>query len=187
MINEELNALANAAKADNTKMWEVKAHYMGYIERLTQDNWYKMNNEADFIEDCYRRIEYAVRSFNEERGDFSGRVYALLQQGLRHYCGNRGEKRKALQLVGKEVNAIDRIDTAIDVEGEALDAVVRGEFYEKHCDREVDKLIVDIVFDTDHIESTCDIARRLAKKTGRSFGSARGAVRSFIKRKRVAS
>lgn len=31
MINEELNALANAAKADNAKMWEVKAHYMGYI------------------------------------------------------------------------------------------------------------------------------------------------------------
>lgn len=92
-----------------------------------------------------------------------------------------------MQLVGEELNVIDRIDTDIDVEGEALDAVVREEVYEKHCDREIDKLIVDIVFDTDHIESTCDIARRLAAKTGRSFDSARGAVRSFVKRKRVAS
>ncbi|HDR3903095.1 TPA: hypothetical protein QCO88_005797 [Bacillus cereus] len=187
MINEELNALANAAKTDNAKVWEVKAHYMGYIERLTHDNWYKMNNEADFIEDCYRRIEYAVRSFNEERGDFSGRVYALLQQGLRHYCGNRGEKRKALQLVGKELNAIDRIDTAIDVEGEALGAAVKEELYEKYCERDIDKLIVDIVLHSDHVENKSDVTRILAKKTGRTFNSARGAVRSLVRRKRVAS
>ncbi|MEC2258367.1 hypothetical protein P9H08_17135 [Bacillus cereus] len=187
MKNEELNALANEAKTDNKKMWEVKAHYMGYIERLAHDNWYKMHNEVEFIDDCNRKLEYAVRSFKEELGDFSGRGYVLLQQSVRQYCGNRGEKRKALQLVGEELDAIDRIDTAIDVEGEALDAVVREEVYEKHCDREIDKLIVDIVFDTDHIESTCEIARRLAAKTGRSFDSARGAVRSFVKRKRVAS
>lgn len=187
MINEELNALANEAKTNDAKMWEVKARYMGYIERLAQTNWYKMNNEAEFIDDCYRKIEYAVKSFNEELGEFSGRVHVLLQQSVRQYCGNRGGRRKALQLVGEELNVIDRIDTTIDVEGEALDAVVREEVYEKHCDREIDKLIVDIVFDTDHIESTCDIARRLAKKTGRTFNSARGAVRSFVRRTRVAS
>ncbi|HDR7887555.1 TPA: hypothetical protein QCY09_005632 [Bacillus paranthracis] len=45
---------------------------------------------------------------------------------------------------------------------------------------------MDIVFDMDHIENTCDIARRLAKKTGCTFNSARGAVRSFVKRKRAA-
>ncbi|WP_349916919.1 hypothetical protein [Bacillus cereus] len=74
MKNEELNALANEAKTDNTKMWEVKAHYMGYIERLAHDNWYKMHNEVEFIDDCNRKLEYAVRSFKEELGDFSGRV-----------------------------------------------------------------------------------------------------------------
>ncbi|MDM5464406.1 hypothetical protein [Bacillus cereus] len=187
MTNEELNALAIEARNDENAMWQVKAHYMGYTERLAHDNWYKMNNEADFIDDCYRKIEYVVRSYNEELGDFGGRVHELLQQSVRQYCGNRGKLRKALQLVGEELNVIDRIDTAIDVEGEALDAVVREEVYEKHCDKEVDKLIVDIVFDTDHIESTCDIARRLAKKTGRTFNSARGAVRSFARRKRIAS
>ncbi|MEC5304184.1 hypothetical protein [Bacillus thuringiensis] len=187
MNSRELNNAAIEAKTNTVRMWDVKAHYMAFIERLVQDNWYKMNNEAEFIDDCYRKIEYAVRSFNEELGDFSGRVHVLLQQSVRQYCGNRGGRRKALQLVGEELNVIDRIDTAIDVEGEALDAVVREEVYEKHCDREIDKLIVDIVFDTDHIESTCDIARRLAKKTGRTFNSARGAVRSFARRKRIAS
>lgn len=184
MRNEELNALANEAKTDDTKMWEVKAHYMGYIERLAHDNWYKMNNEADFIEDCYRRIEYAVRSFNEELGDFSGRVYALLQQGLRHYCGNRGGKRKVLQLAGEELDAVD----TTNIEEDVICALVEEEeeeVYEKYCEREIDKLIVDIVLHSDHLVNKSDIARRLAKKTGRTFDSARWALRSLERRKRA--
>ncbi|MGG0236905.1 hypothetical protein [Bacillus rhizoplanae] len=187
MNSRELNLAAIEAKTNTVRMWDVKAHYMAFIERLVQGNWYKMNNEAHFIDACYRKIEYAVRSFDIEKGSFDGRARMLIYQSVRQYCGNRGRKRKVLRLVGEELDAIDRIDTAIDVEGEAIDAVVREEVYEKHCDKEVDKLIVDIVFDTDHIESTCDIARRLAKKTGRTFNSARGAVRSFLRRKRIAS
>ena len=187
MNSRELNLAAIEAKTNTVRMWDVKAHYMAFIERLVQENWYKMNNEAHFIDDCYRKIEYAVRSFDIEKGSFDGRARMLIYQSVRQYCGNRGRKHKVLRLVGEELDAIDRIGTAIDVEGEAIDAVVREEVYEKYCDKEVDKLIVDIVFDTDHIESTCDIARRLAKKTGRTFNSARGAVRSFARRKRIAS
>ncbi|PFA06620.1 hypothetical protein [Bacillus cereus] len=184
MRNEELNILAIEARNEENAMWEVKAHYMGHIEGLAQDNWYKMNNEADFIEDCYRRIEYAVRSFNEELGDFSVRVYALLQQGLRHYCGNRGGKRKVLQLVGEELDAVANTNIEEDV---ICALVEEEEVYAKYCEREIDKLIVDIVLHSDHLVNKSDIARRLAKKTGRTFNSARGAVRSLVRRKRVAS
>ncbi|EOP64642.1 MULTISPECIES: hypothetical protein [Bacillus cereus group] len=65
-------------------------------QKRAERNRAKMNNEADFIEYCYRRIEYAVRSYNIEQGDFDNRVYVLLQQGLRHYCKNRGGKRALL-------------------------------------------------------------------------------------------
>ncbi|WP_230322504.1 MULTISPECIES: hypothetical protein [Bacillus] len=71
---------------------------------------------------------------------------------------------------------------AIDVEGKALESVIKEEIYKKHCDREIDKLIVDIVFDTDHIENKSDIIRRLAEKIGHTFDSARGMVRAFIKK-----
>ncbi|MGM2670770.1 hypothetical protein ACS2QR_22800 [Bacillus cereus group sp. Bce026] len=180
MNSRELNAAAIEAKTNTARIWDIKVHYMAFIERLVQENWYKMDNEAHFIDDCYRKIEYAVRSFDIEKGSFDGRARVLIYQSVRQYCGNRGRKRKVLQLVGEELDAIDRIDMAIDVE--ELDEVVREEVYERYCDRDIDKLIVDIVFDTDHIKSTCDIARRLAKKTGRSFDSARGAVRAFIKK-----
>ncbi|MED2791389.1 MULTISPECIES: hypothetical protein [Bacillus cereus group] len=187
MVIDRLNAAAIEAKTNETVLWEIKAYYMPLIERLAFENWYKMNNETHFIDDCYRKIKYAVRSFDIDKGNFDNRVKMLIHQSVRQYCGNRGGKRKVLQLVGEELCVIGGIDMSIKVEEEALGAIVREEIYKEHCDRETDKLIVDIVFDTDHIENKSEIARRLAKKTGCTFNSARGAVRSFIKRKRNAS
>ncbi|MGG5792780.1 hypothetical protein [Bacillus nitratireducens] len=186
MVIDRLNAAAIEAKTSETVLWEIKVYYMPLIERLAFENWYKMNNETNFIDDCYRKIEYAVRSFDIDKGNFDNRVKALIYQSVRQYCGNRGRKRKVLQLVGEELDAIDRIDMNIDVEEKALGAIVREEIYEKHCDRETDKLIMDIVLDTHHVENKSEIARRLAQKTGRTFNSARGAVRSFLRRKRLA-
>ncbi|QEL87087.1 hypothetical protein [Bacillus mycoides] len=185
MNSRELNNAAIEAKTNTARMWDIKAHYMAFIERLVQENWYKMNNEAHFIDDCYRKLEYAVRSFDIEKGSFDGRAKTYIYQSVRYYCSERGKRHKVLQLVGEELVSFQKEDTAVNVEEEAISAVVRGEVYEKYCDRDIDKLIVGIVFDTDHIENTSDIARGLAKKTGRSFSSARGAVRSFLRRKRL--
>lgn len=187
MVIDRLNAAAIEAKTSETVLWEIKAYYIPLIERLAFENWYKMNNETHFIDDCYRKIEYAVKSFDIDKGNFDNRVKVLIYQSVRQYCGNRGRKRKVLQLVGEELCAMDRIDMNIDVEEKALGAIVREEIYEKHCDRETDKIIMDIVFDTHLVENKSEIARRLAQKTGRTFNSARGAVRSFIKRRRIAS
>ncbi|PEW01512.1 hypothetical protein CN425_12930 [Bacillus cereus] len=188
MVIDRLNAAAIEAKTSETVLWEIKAYYMPLIERLAFGNWYKMNNEAHFIDDCYRRIEYAVRSFDIEMGSFDGRARVLIYQSVRQYCGNRGGKRKVLQLVGEDLDLFQKEDTKVNVEEDVVYALVaEEEVYEKYCEREIDKLIVGIVLHSDHLRSKSDIVRKLAKETGRTFNSARGAVRSLVRRKRVAS
>ncbi|WP_020062801.1 hypothetical protein [Bacillus sp. 123MFChir2] len=186
MVIDRLNAAAIEAKRNETALWEIKAHYMPLIERLAFENWFKMNNETHFIDDCYRKIEYSIRTFDIHKGNFDRRVRVLINQSVKQYCGNRGKKRKVLQLIGEDLDALQIIDNTVNVEGAAIYAVIKEELYAKYCDREVDKIIMRIVLDEDHVENKSEIARRLAKRTGRTFHSARGAVRSFIKRKRLA-
>ncbi|WP_255451545.1 hypothetical protein [Bacillus sp. AY1-10] len=90
MVIDRLNAAAIEAKTNETVLWEIKAYYMPLIERLAFENWYKMNNETHFIDDCYRKIKYAVRSFDIDKGNFDNRVKMLIHQSVRQYCGNRG-------------------------------------------------------------------------------------------------
>lgn len=70
-INEILNRIALLAKkevedyymgiCDNNKYRTmIKAHYISLIERLAKDNWHRINNETHFIEDCFRKIKYAM-------------------------------------------------------------------------------------------------------------------------------
>lgn len=49
------------------------------IERLAFENWYKMNNEVKFIDDCYREIEYVVRPFDIEKGSVCIQLIKLLK------------------------------------------------------------------------------------------------------------
>lgn len=53
---------------DNKYITRIEAHYIPLIERLAKDNWYRINNETHFIEDCFRKIKYAIRSFDSARG-----------------------------------------------------------------------------------------------------------------------
>lgn len=64
MRSEELNTAAIEAKTNTARMWDIKAHYMPLIEGLAKYN----NNEAHFIDNCYRKVEYTVRSFDIEKG-----------------------------------------------------------------------------------------------------------------------
>ncbi|MEH7463605.1 hypothetical protein V7166_16395 [Bacillus thuringiensis] len=188
MVIDRLNAAAIEAKRDETALWEIKAHYMPLIERLAFENWCKMNNETHFIDDCNRKIEYAVRTFDIDKGNFDNRVKTLIHQSLREYCGNRGNRRRVLELVGEEsLDIFPKNDTNVNVEEKVINTVVEEELYERYCDRKTDALIVDIIVKEDQVENKSEIARRLAAKTGRSFNSTRGAVRSFVRRKRAVS
>ncbi|AWC30025.1 hypothetical protein [Bacillus cytotoxicus] len=186
MVIDRLNAAAIEAKTSETVLWEIEAYYMPLIERLAFENWYKMNNETHFIDDCYRKIRYAVKSFDINKGNFDNRVKTLIYQSLRQYCGDRGSRRRVLELLGEGI-IFSENDINVSVEEKAINTVLEEELYERYCDRKTDTLIVDIILKEDQVENKSEIARRLAVKTGRSFDSARGAVRSSLKRKGVAS
>lgn len=109
MRSEELNTAAIEAKTNTARMWDIKAHYMPLIEGLAKYN----NNEAHFIDNCYRKVEYTVRSFDIEKGSFDGRAKTYIYQSVRYYCSERGRKCKVLQLVGEELDAIDRMDLVV--------------------------------------------------------------------------
>ncbi|MFB5568619.1 hypothetical protein ACE41F_26655 [Bacillus cereus] len=200
-----LNELAVAAKTNEGALWEIKAHFMPFIERMAADNWYKMNNEVDFINDANRRIEYAVRSYDPNKGNFENRVNTLIEQGVRHYCGKRGTKRKvltsmdAIEDASNATFAADDVEkdddkksskrqhaiiAADDVEATVIDSVQEIELINKYSETEMDEIILGIILGTKDVLNQSELTRQLAEKTGRSFDSARGAVRGFLKRKR---
>jgi len=206
-INATLNRLATLAKKevedcytgirDNNKYrTRVEAHYIPLIERLAKNNWYKMNNEVHFLEDCLRKIRYAIRTFDVDRGDFDNLVKWLLYQSVRQYCGSRGKKREVLTLIG-DISGLERLGDCIEnIEEKAIyNACTYEEIYETLygfiCEKKIDKIILDSIFDTIEGEGVVrsgvkesEITQTVAQKTDRSFDSARGAVRGFKQRLR---
>ncbi|PED95179.1 hypothetical protein [Bacillus toyonensis] len=202
-INETLNRIALLAKkemedyctvmCDNNKYrTRIEAHYIPLIERLAKNNWYKMNNEAHFIEDCFRKIKYAIRTFDINKGNFDKRVKVLLNQSVRQYCGNRGKKRDALRLIG-DIDALETLEDCIDnAEGKAIYNVITNKetsasLYKNICVKEIDFIVLEAMIHT--VENydrftEAEISRVLSKKTGRSFDSARSTIRSFKERLR---
>ncbi|MGH1158389.1 hypothetical protein QRE62_26265 [Bacillus mycoides] len=201
-INETLNRIALLAKKevedyytgicdnDNKYITRIKAHYIPLIERLVKDNWYKMNNEVHFIEDCLRKIRYAIRTFDVDRGDFDGWVRWLLYQSVRQYCGNRGKRRDVLTLIG-DVSALETLGDCVDnTEDKAIYKVITNKetcasLYKNICKNEIDFAILDAMIHTaenyDKV-TEAEISRVLSKKMGRSFDSARSTIRSFKER-----
>ncbi|OPD53369.1 MULTISPECIES: hypothetical protein [Bacillus cereus group] len=201
-INATLNRIALLAKkevedyymriCDNNKYRTIiKAHYIPLIERLANDNWHKINNEVHFIDDCFRRIEYAIRTFDINKGNFDKRVKTIIYQGLRHYCGERGRRRRALTLIG-DISALETLGDCTDTTEEKAiyNVSTYEEIYAKLCEKEVDILVLDaMVYAVDNYDkvSEREISRLLSERTGRSFDSARGTLRGFKQRIRKRS
>lgn len=174
-----IDALAVMAKEQRIDAWEVKSFYCGLIEELCNLNWYKMKNEVCFIEDCYRKIDYAIRSYDPNKGSFDKRVRALLNQSVREYCGRRGRGN----IDNKEVFSI--YERELTVEEQALDSVVKEELMSAIGKNEMDRLLLSIIFESEKLVSQNEVSKRLAAATGRTYNSARGVVRAFIKRWKV--
>lgn len=196
-INATLNRIALLAEkevkdccpglCDNNKYRTmIKAHYIPLIERLANDSWHKINNEVHFIDDCFRRIEYAIRTFDVDRGDFDKRVKTIIYQGLRHYCGERGKRRRVLTLIGG-INALETLRDHIDnTEEKAIYNIsTYDEVYAKLCEKEADILVLDaMIYAAENYDKVSErsVSRLLSERTGRSFDSARGTLRGFKQR-----
>ncbi|AHX20200.1 hypothetical protein [Bacillus bombysepticus] len=201
-INATLNRIAILAKkevedyytgiCDNKYVEKIEAHYIPLIERLANDNWHRINNEIHFIDDCFRRIRYAIKTFDINRGDLDKRVKCYIYQCLRKYCGERGKKRKSLTLIG-DINVLETLE---DCEGTAEEKAICNimikadtyvKLYENICTKEIDVVILDAMIHTvenyDKV-TEYEIARTLSRDTGKSFDSARGMIRKFKQRLR---
>ncbi|OOZ90062.1 hypothetical protein [Bacillus cereus] len=199
-IDETLDRLALLAKkemedyctvmCDNNKYrTRIEAHYIPLIERLANDNWHRINNEVHFIDDCFRRIRYAIRTFDVDRGCFDKRVKYFIYRSLRDYCGRRGEKRDKLTLI-EDSSVFKARDYTGTTEEKAIGNASTYEetyarLYENICVKEIDFIVLDTMIHTaenyDKV-TEAEISRSLSKKTGRSFDSARSTIRSFKKR-----
>lgn len=196
-INETLNRIALLAEkevgncytgiCDNNKyITIIKAHYIPLIEQLANVNWHKMNNEVHFIDDCFRKIRYAVRTFDINKGNFDKRVKVLLHQSVRQYCGNRGKKRDALTMIG-DISVLETLEDRIDnTEEKAICNVsTYEEIYAKLCEKKTDILVLDaMVYAAENYDKVSErsVSRLLSERTGRTFDNARGAVRGFKQR-----
>ncbi|MCU5498969.1 hypothetical protein OCF63_13290 [Bacillus wiedmannii] len=195
-IDTTLNRIAILAKkevedyytgiCDNKYIEKIEAHYIPLIEHLANDSWYKVNNEVHFIEDCFRKIRYAIRTFDIYRGDFDSRVKWLLYQSVRQYCGSRGKKRGALTLIG-DTSVLESLGDCIDnTEEKAIYNVsTYEEIYAKLCEKEADILVLDaMIYAAENYDKVSErsVSRLLSERTGRSIDSARGAVRGFKQR-----
>ncbi|MGH0597509.1 hypothetical protein [Bacillus mycoides] len=195
-INATLNRIALLAEkevkecytgiCDNKYVEKIEAHYIPLIERLANDNWHDINNEVHFIDDCFRRIRYAIRTFDIDRGNFDSRVKWLLYQSVRQYCGSRGKKRDALTLIG-DTSVLETLGDCIDnTEEKAIYNVSTYEkIYAKLCEKEADILVLDaMIYAVENYDKVSErvVSRLLSERTGRSFDSARGAVRGFKQR-----
>lgn len=201
---KEVNELAVLANDDVNAMWFTKAFFAPFIESKRESGWHKMNNEAHFLNDCEGRIEYAVRKYDASKGDFANRVHTLINQGLAKYCGkkrskhrkmfdmectmqggNDAETSKTFETTVTEVRELDGLHQATD--STSVYASEVEELKAIYCAKPVDETIVDIILkDNTHGGLThYEIARRLADITGKSFNSARSALRTFIKNKKA--
>ncbi|WP_263704537.1 hypothetical protein [Bacillus thuringiensis] len=195
-INATLNRIALLAEKevkecyngiyDNKYVGEIEAHYIPLIERLANDNWHDINNEVHFIDDCFRRIRYAIKTFDIDRGNFDSRVKWLLYQSVRQYCGSRGKKRDALTLIG-DTSVLETLGDCIDnTEEKAIYNVsTYEEIYVKLCEKEADILVLDaMIYVAENYDKVSEksVSRLLSERTGRSFDFTRGVVRGFKQR-----
>ncbi|MCU5547621.1 hypothetical protein OCB13_09520 [Bacillus cereus] len=197
-INATLNRIALLAEkevgncytgiCDNNKYrTRIEAHYIPLIERLAKNNWYKMNNEVHFLEDCLRKIRYAIRTFDINKGNFDRRAKVLLNQSVRQYCGNRGKKRDALTMIG-DISALESLEGCIEgnTEEKAIyNVMVDEEIYGNLCEKETDILVLNaMIYAAENYDKVSErsVSRLLSERTGRSFDSARGTVRGFKQR-----
>lgn len=210
LTDAEVNDLAVLAKDSEEAMWMLKAYFTPAIERLREKKWHHMNNDTHFINDCENRIQHAVKAYNPEFGNFSGRVRRLFNQSVAKYCGERGTQRKVLDLMdgytandarnmsGDADNVPSELvvskfhsNTSISEPKSAEEIVTEkadvAELKAIYCKKETDEIIFDIITKENTYGGLThyDIARRLADITGKSFHSARSALRTFIKNRKA--
>ncbi|WP_178023061.1 helix-turn-helix domain-containing protein [uncultured Paenibacillus sp.] len=121
MQTEQLNkAVIKAKNGDGEAMWSIIAHFQDYIHKLSDRNRNLVKSQEDFEDQCFKRVEEAVHSYDPKRGSFTSHVEAKLHERL-----NRCKKRNIKKNGSVEVVSITSRD-GVDIDFEDDLAIVDG-------------------------------------------------------------
>lgn len=108
-------------------MWKIKGEFVSLIHTLSDKNRNAIRDIAKFEEGCFRRIEYAVTTYNGSKSRFFSFVFRTLTRYLSSERERYRYYRRGFETIGMsyrnedgEEVEIEIVDILADVENEVL-------------------------------------------------------------------
>ncbi|WP_232696134.1 hypothetical protein [Brevibacillus daliensis] len=130
MSNDELNdAVVKAKNGCKESRQKVLEWYIRLVNKTTIRIWFKINNECNFERKCLKNLDYMIKRFERERGNFSSVAIIDLERVTNDYMKNRSSKRKHLESLDEVARQGDQDsrkrvaeprDVLADVEGDYI-------------------------------------------------------------------
>ncbi|NGM81251.1 hypothetical protein G5B47_02360 [Paenibacillus sp. 7124] len=93
----------DAKYGSDKALWDVLAHFHGYVTNLSDKYRNMLRSQQDYEEDCFKRIEEAVKTYDPKRGNFEAHALAKIRERTR-----RWQKRNIARTRGAVVISINR-------------------------------------------------------------------------------
>lgn len=88
-----------AKQGDDTAMWGIILHFQRYIHRLSERNRNLIRSQAEFEEDCFKRVREAVDTYEPGRGSFSSHVQAKIYERLNRWKKRHLDRSRCLEVI----------------------------------------------------------------------------------------
>lgn len=153
-------------------------------------------DKGNFIARVSSLFDQSVRQYCGNRGNQRKRLlssdadmgvvdHSSLHDEKYQYQDDMSADREKIAKLEKDpslnLNGLAVVEYAATVEEIGMDRKREQELIEKYGSDDVDRVIMEIIMEEKDYIKQAEISRRLADRTGKSFDSARGAVRKFIR------
>src|SRR5690606_27356238 len=85
---------------------------------MSEQNWHKMSNETHFEQDCLKRMEAAVRTYDIAKGNFRPQVLWRFKQALTLAIARLKAKRRGYEVCSMDFGESDEHFETYEVEDE---------------------------------------------------------------------
>ncbi|MEC3013876.1 hypothetical protein P9Y11_22960 [Bacillus cereus] len=180
--------------------WHKMNNEMHFVEDCVRKLKYGAKtfdqDKGNFIARVSSLFDQSVRQYCGNRGNQRKRIIfndtiakSVDSQSLYderyQYADDKVEEREKLEKLDrdpdKNLNGLAVVDYEATVEEIGMDRKREKELIDKYGSDDVDRVIMEIIMEEKDYIKQAEISRRLADRTGKSFDSARGAVRKFIR------
>ncbi|MCU5554873.1 hypothetical protein OCB15_18185 [Bacillus cereus] len=180
--------------------WHKMNNEMHFVEDCVRKLKYGAKtfdqDKGNFIARVSSLFDQSVRQYCGNRGNQRKRIIfndtiakSVDSQSLYderyQYADDKAADREKLEKLDrdpdKNLNGLAVVDYEATVEEVGIDRKREKELIDKYGSDDVDRVIMEIIMEEKDYIKQAEISRRLADRTGKSFDSARGAVRKFIR------